>query len=111
MNDATNQVSGLFENTEANGTLWNYVQGMSPEVLNHLSKPSSPEVLQLMERHIMGMLGGLPASQFDVEVTTSRESLGQLIASAMMTGYFIRNVEQRMNFEQSFAIANSDPSN
>jgi hypothetical protein len=28
--------------------------------------------------------------------------LGRLLASAMMSGYFLRNAEQRMGFEQSF---------
>jgi hypothetical protein len=33
-----------------------------------------------------------------------------LLASAMMSGYFIRNAEQRMTFEKSFATAEADSS-
>lgn len=80
---------------------------MSPEAVAQLSKPGSGEVLQVMERNIIGLLGGLPAEHFDVTVTTSREHLGRLLASAMMSGYFLRNAEQRMHFEHALQAADS----
>ncbi|MCS6813886.1 MAG: DUF760 domain-containing protein [Cyanobacteria bacterium] len=106
MNELPNPASNFFAgNSEAGSseTLWQYMQTMSPEVVAQLSRPSSPEVLQVMERNIIGLLGGLPSEHFDISVTTSRENLGRLLASAMMSGYFLRNVEQRMAFEQSLA--------
>lgn len=111
MNDATNQISELFEGHETKNLLWHYVQSMHPETAAHLSQPESPEVLQVMERNIMGLLGGLPASQFDVTITTNRENLGRLLASAMMSGYFLRNAEQRLNFERSLQGVESLSSN
>ncbi|MEL6816865.1 MAG: DUF760 domain-containing protein, partial [Cyanobacteria bacterium J06598_3] len=39
-------------------------------------------------------------SHFDVTVTTNRENLGRLLASAMMSGYFLRGAEQRLAFEE-----------
>jgi hypothetical protein len=103
MNDATNQnqVSEFFESGETSNPLWTYVQSLPPETAARLSQPESKEVLQVMERSIVSMLGGLPLEQFDVTITTSRQQLGRLIASAMMSGYFLRNAEQRMNFEAS----------
>lgn len=92
---------------ESGSSLFHYVQSMSPETVAQLSKPASPEVLQVMERNIIGLLGALPADSFNVMLTTSREDLGRLLASAMMSGYFLRNAEQRMAFEKSFAIAES----
>lgn len=80
---------------------------MSPEAIAHLSKPDSPEVMQVMEHNIIGMLGSLPPEGFGVTITTSREQLGRLIASAMMNGYFLRNVEQRMQFEKTFQMFDS----
>ena len=80
--------------------LWQYVQSLNPEVIAQLSKPSTSAV-QVMERNIVGMLGTLPPQHFDVTITTNREHLGRLLASAMMSGYFLRNAEQRMGFEQS----------
>ncbi len=88
-------------NLEKTNSLWQYMHSMSPDMAEQLSKPSSSEVFQVMERNIVGMLGGLPSEQFDVTVTTSREHLGRLLASAMLNGYFLRNAEQRMNFERS----------
>ena len=54
-----------------------------------------------MEHNIIGMLGGLPSEGFDVSVTTSRENLGRLLASAMMGGYFLKGAEQRLAMETS----------
>jgi len=76
---------------------------MSPETIAQLSKPASSEALQAMEHNIIGLLGGLPSQHFDIEVTTSREHLGRLLASAMMSGYFLRGAEQRLAFEQTLA--------
>jgi hypothetical protein len=82
-------------------SLMQYVQSMSPETIAQLSRPVSPEVLQAMEHNVIGLLGGLPSQEFDITVTTSRENLGRLIASAMMNGYFLKAAEQRLSFEQS----------
>jgi hypothetical protein len=41
----------------------------------------------------------LPGDQFDVKIQTSRDNLAGLLASAMMTGYFLRQMEQRMELE------------
>jgi hypothetical protein len=60
-----------------------------------------------MERNIVGMLGTLPPEHFGVTITTSREHLGRLIASAMVSGYFLHNAEQRMAFEKSMQLAES----
>ncbi|RDH48813.1 hypothetical protein CBF18_17475, partial [Mastigocladus laminosus WC112] len=84
---------------ETDNLLWQYVKSLSPDTVTQLSKPTSPEVFQVMERNIVGLLGNLPSEHFGVTITTSRESLGRLLASAMISGYFLRNAEQRMNFE------------
>ncbi|HEY9699722.1 MAG TPA: DUF760 domain-containing protein [Trichocoleus sp.] len=107
MNDATRRVSEFFEGSGNNNLLWQYVQSMSPETVAHLSKPDSTEVLQVMERNIIGLLGGLPPDHFDVTITTSREDLGRLLASAMMGGYFLRTAEQRMHMERSLQSADA----
>ncbi|MDY6940574.1 MAG: DUF760 domain-containing protein [Cyanobacteriota bacterium] len=82
--------------------LWDYVQSLSPETVSTLSKPSSTEVFQVIERNITGLLGNLPSDNFGVSITTSRENLGRLLASAMMSGYFLRNAEQRLTFEKAW---------
>lgn len=110
MNETPNRISDLFEGGNSTNHLWQYVQSMNPETVAQLSKPGSPEVLQVMERNIIGLLGGLPSEQFDVTITTSRESLGRLLASAMMSGYFLHSAEQRLNFERSLQPADFESS-
>jgi hypothetical protein len=45
-----------------------------------------------------------------VKVTASRDHLAGLLASAMMTGYFLRQMEQRMELESTlFPDAEADP--
>jgi DNA-binding GntR family transcriptional regulator len=87
------------QNLETSNQLWKYVSSLEPETMARLSQPATDEVLQVMERHVVAMLGQLPSDHFDVMITTSRENLGRLVASAMMNGYFLRAAEQRMSFE------------
>ena len=84
--------------------LWQYVQSLNPDTIAQLSKPSTSAV-QVIERNIVGMLGTLPPEHFGVTITTSREHLGRLLASAMISGYFLHSAEQRMDFEKSLHLA------
>ena len=43
----------------------------------------------------------LPGEQFEVKVTANRDNFASLLASAMMTGYFLRQMEQRKELEAS----------
>ena len=106
MNNASNQTSEFFNSeSETGDLLWQYVQSLSPDSITQLSKPTSAEVFQVMERNIVGLLGNLPSEHFNVNITTNRESLGRLLASAMISGYFLRNAEQRMSFEKALQVS------
>lgn len=108
MNQESNRSQDFFSGKgEAGDSFWQYVQSLSPETIAQLSKPHSAEVFQVMERNIIGLLGNLPSEHFNVSVSTSREHLGRLLASAMMSGYFLRNAEQRMTFEKSLQALES----
>jgi hypothetical protein len=80
--------------------LWHYVQSMDESAVGRLSRPESDEVKQVMERHILSLLGNLPSEQFDVMVSTSREHLAHLLSAAMLNGYFLRAAEQRLAVER-----------
>jgi hypothetical protein len=90
-----------FKRSENENPLWHYVRSLSPEIITHLSQPESKEVFEIIEHNITGLLGNMPQPDFKVEINTNRENLGQLLASAMISGYFLRNAEQRLGFEQS----------
>ena len=96
-----NRPQNRIDSDSNHNQLWQYVQSLSSETISQLSKPDSQDVFQVMEKNIIGLLGNLPSEHFEVSINTNREHLGRLLASAMMSGYFIRNAEQRMVFENS----------
>ena len=76
-----------------------YLQEQSPDVLQRVARSASPEIQEIIRHNVQGLLGLLPGEQFDVKIQTSRDNLAGLLASAMMTGYFLRQMEQRMELE------------
>jgi hypothetical protein len=86
------------EESQANQLL-KYLQHQSPEVLARVAKSVSPEIKQIISQNVQGLVGVLPSEAFNVQITTDRENLAGLLASAMMTGYFLRRMEQRMELE------------
>jgi len=94
----------------SNNELWKYVRDMESSMIARLSQPASPEVMQMMEQNIQSLLGGLPSGDFEVMITTDRENLARLMASAMMNGYFLKTAEQRMALEKSVSGFASDES-
>ncbi len=87
--------------------LLKYLQHQSPEVLAHVAKSASPEIKQIISQNVQGLVGMLPSEHFNVQITTDRDNLAGLLASAMMTGYFLRQMEQRMQLEESLAGSGS----
>jgi hypothetical protein len=101
VNNEAQSFYGLTNNHNQQGSD-ELCQSLSPEMIARMSKPESTAAQQVMERNILSLLGVLSnADGFNISVSMSREHLGQLLASAMMGGYFIRNAEQRFNIEKS----------
>ncbi len=86
---------------EPENQLLNYLQHQSPDVLSRVAKSASPEIQQIISQNVQGLVGMLPSENFNVQITTDRENLAGLLASAMMTGYFLRQMEQRMELEET----------
>lgn len=86
------------ESHQANPLL-TYLQHQSPEVLARVAKSVSPDIKQIISHNVQGLVGMLPSESFNVKITTDRDNLAGLLASAMMTGYFLRQMEQRMQLE------------
>ncbi len=107
MNNEAQRFDNLLGNTqvEAKDDLWQYVQSLNPEMVAQMSQPQSDEVQQVMERQIIGLLGALSGEGINVSVTMNRENLGRLLGSAIMSGYFLRNAEQRHEIEKMLSPA------
>ena len=85
--------------------LLKYLQHQPPEVLTRVAKSVTPEIKQIVSQNVQGLVGMLPSENFNVQITTDRENLAGLLASAMMTGYFLRQMEQRMNLEENLTTS------
>ncbi len=88
------------EGQEANALI-QYLQEQSPDVLQRVAKSASTDIQDIIRHNVQGLLGMLPGEQFEVKVTSSRDQFANLLASAMMTGYFLRQMEQRKELEES----------
>lgn len=82
-------------------SLIQYLQDQSPDVLQRVARAASPDIQDIIRHNVQGLLGMLPGEQFEVKIQASRDNLAGLLASAMMTGYFLRQMEQRMELEAS----------
>ena len=82
-------------------SLIQYLQEQSPDVLQRVARSASGDIQDIIRHNVQGLLGMLPGEQFEVKIQASRDSLTGLLASAMMTGYFLRQMEQRMELEAS----------
>lgn len=100
-----------FDSDSENNPLQQYLQDQHPEILAQVARSASPEIKQIISQNVRGLVGMLPTENFNVHVTTDRENLANLLASAMMTGYFLRQMEQRRDLEESLSDSslNSNP--
>ena len=87
--------------------LLQYMQHQSPDVLARVAKAVTSDVKQIVSQNVQGLVGVLPNEAFNTQVTTDKENLASLLASAMMTGYFLRRMEQRMELEDG-AVGQGD---
>ncbi|APD49610.1 DUF760 domain-containing protein [Synechococcus sp. CS-602] len=86
-----------------------YLQEQSPDVLQRVARSASGDIQDIIRHNVQGLLGMIPSEQFEVKIQASRDNLAGLLASAMMTGYFLRQMEQRMELETTlFGEGGSD---
>ncbi|MGF1514938.1 MAG: DUF760 domain-containing protein [Elainellaceae cyanobacterium] len=103
----SNSASFFDESDDENqaNQLLQYMQHQSPEVLARVAKTVTADIKEIVSQNVQGLVGVLPNEAFDIQVTTDKENLASLLASAMMTGYFLRRMEQRMELEDGVAGA------
>lgn len=106
MVDQPNFMNSNTDSVDANQLL-KYLRHQPPEVLANMAKSASTEIKEIISQNVQGMMGVLPSDNFDIQITTNRENLAWLLASAMMTGYFLHKMEQRMQLEKTLASISS----
>lgn len=79
--------------------LMQYLQAQHPETLDRVAQSVSSEIKEIISHNVQGLVGVLPMEDFTVQITTDRENLANLLASAMMTGYFLSQMERRRDLE------------
>ncbi len=92
----------------ADNALWQYLQAQDPKLFHEMAQASSPEVMEIFGYNIRALIGSLPPDQFGVQVVTSREGLAKMLSSAMIGGYLLRVMEQRLDLEK--VVSGSIPS-
>jgi len=92
--------------TAIKNTLIEYLQKQHPETLERIAQSATPEVREIITHNVHGLLGVLPSEEFNIQIVTDRQNLANLLASAMMTGYFLCQMEKRKDLEEN--IANTD---
>ena len=78
-----------------------YLQDQSPDVMQRVAKSASNDIQDIIRHNVQGLLGMLPGEQFEVKIAANKDHFASLLASAMMTGYFLRQMEQRKELEES----------
>jgi hypothetical protein len=95
------------EESEISNILLQYLKRQKPEILEQIAQSATPEIKQIISQNVQGLVGMLPSEDFNVQIVTDRENMANILASAMMTGYFLRRMEQRMELDVSLDDANS----
>jgi len=97
--DASDNQSSASSDEQPDNSLLEYLQQQNPDVLAEIARSISPDAKQIVSQNVQGLVGMLPSEHFQVQVTTDQDNLSNMLASAMMTGYFLRQMEQRMELE------------
>ncbi|WP_017293539.1 DUF760 domain-containing protein [Geminocystis herdmanii] len=93
--------------TTVKNTLVEYLQKQHPDTLERIAQSATPEVREIITHNVQGLLGSLPSEAFNIQIVTDRQNLANLLASAMMTGYFLCQMEKRKDLDESIADTDS----
>lgn len=82
--------------------LQKYIHKQSAQDMSRLASEISQDVRQIIANNVQALLGYLPPQEFQTSITVSKEHLQNLLASSMLTGYFMHAMENRMHMEEVF---------
>ncbi|PIQ25989.1 hypothetical protein COW36_02725 [bacterium (Candidatus Blackallbacteria) CG17_big_fil_post_rev_8_21_14_2_50_48_46] len=88
--------------------LHQYIQSRSVQDMAKMASEINPDVKQMIGMNVQALLGYLPGSDFTTTISASKENMQSLLASAMLTGYFLHAMENRMLMEDVFKQEEND---
>ncbi len=83
-------------------SILSFFNDRKPEELVRLASELSPDAKNFFELSLQSLLGQMPDAIADVHITTSKQSLNQLLLSAMITGYLTKIVEDKVSLEKLY---------
>lgn len=89
--------------------LHEYIQSQSMQDMARLASEITPQVKQIIAGNVQSLLGYLPNQEFQTTVAAEKSSFQNLLASAMVTGYFMHAMENRMKMESLFTGEEVEP--
>lgn len=95
--------------SHSSNRLHQFIQSCSVQDMAKLAAEINPEVKQVIGMNVQALLGYLPTSDFNTTISASKENMQNLLASAMLTGYFLHALENRMLMEKIFQQEQDDP--
>lgn len=85
--------------------LFKYVTEVEASVVDSFSATAPDYVVEAMRGTVSSLLGTLPATFFEVSVSTIGDNLRSLMYSFLMTGYLFRNVEFHLEMKHGLERA------
>jgi hypothetical protein len=83
-------------------SILSFFNDRKPEELARLATELSGDAKNFFELSLQALLGQMPDSFAEVHITTSKQSLNQLLLSAMVTGYLTKIVEDKISLEKLY---------
>jgi hypothetical protein len=93
----SDEESGVSESRS--NRLQKYIHAQSVQDMSRLASEISPDVRQIIASNVQALLGYLPPNEFNTSIMASKENFQNLLASAMLTGYFMHAMENRMHMD------------
>jgi hypothetical protein len=87
MNYLSAQDFSSFPPPSESSSLEHFIKSLPEKAIARLSQPDS-DIAKLMNQYLAETLGVLPTGPFNLLVTTDRDNLAHLLASAMAYGFF-----------------------
>ncbi len=93
---------------DGNNSIFEYFHHNNSEQLNDVADNIGADVKEFFDTSIFCLLGQMPDELAVTTVSMNKNSLNNLLYSAMMTGYIAKSVEDKVKLEKLFSNPEDD---